>query len=145
MVFQSSTTERLQCEAQSESQLRHKPITQKNVSFELTGKHRSLQSTNRDTSAKDNAKTDHRSPVYNNLKRKFVQIGNAPAQVRRFVGGISKPNRNALSLTPNSSILKTCPCTDTLCKFAWHCPGFKALPLPMKMAFVKDEKPCRTV
>ena len=52
MVFQSSTTERLQREAQSESQLRNKPIIQKNVSFEVSGKHKSIQGTNRDTPVK---------------------------------------------------------------------------------------------
>ena len=63
VVFQFSTTERLQREAQSESQLRHKPITQKNVSFEVSGKHKPIQSTNRDTPVKNNSKTDHRSQV----------------------------------------------------------------------------------
>ena len=44
---------------------------------------------------------------------------------------------------PNSSILKTCPCKNTLCKFAWHCPGFEALSLLLKIAFAKNEKLCR--
>ena len=44
VIFQTSTTERLQREAQAEAQLRRKPLTQKNISFEITGKYKSIQS-----------------------------------------------------------------------------------------------------
>ena len=120
VIFQTSTTECLQREAQAEAQLRRKPLTQKNVSFEITGKYKSIQSTEKDTPVRYNTKKDYTTQEYRNLKRKFEQLQEAPKAVRRFVGGISKPNRNALRLTPNSSILKTCPCENTLCKLAWE-------------------------
>ena len=41
VIFQMSNIERLQREAQSESQLKDKPVTQKNVSYELSGKRKS--------------------------------------------------------------------------------------------------------
>ena len=67
VVFQTSTTERLQRKTQSESQLKNKLITQKNVSFEVLGKGKSIQSTNKDTFVRNNSKNDHRSPTYNKL------------------------------------------------------------------------------
>ena len=70
---------------------------------------------------KGNKKTEN----YKKLHGKFQQIKNASEPVKRYIGGISKPNCKALNLSPNSSLLKTCPCESSFCKFAWMCQSFK--------------------
>ena len=71
-------------------------------------------------------------------------MGSARPATRRYIGGISKPNRTNLKLSKQSSKLKSCPCPGSSnCNFAFQCTSFKALPLSQKISFLKLTDLCQ--
>ena len=79
---------------------------------------------------------------YKLVKKVFPQVKSAGSAVKKYIGGISRPNRISLQLAKNSSKLRDCPCPGATCTFAFQCRSFKDLHLAQKVSFVKKEGLC---
>ena len=135
-IISVSNEEQLRSQAKAESKLKDKPITSKSVSYKtdavtVGGK--------TESSAIEKKNGDG----YKLIKKAFPQVKTAGSAIKRYIGGISRPNRMSLQLSKNSSKLKDCPCPGALCTFAFQCGGFKNLHLAQKVSFCKKEGLCR--
>ena len=126
-------------QAVRESKLKNVSITDKNVSFKVQSQ--GLPGNGAAGKDGNDDKTTHVN--YRRVVGIFPQIKEAKPEIKRFVGGISKPNRTSLKLPKNSSKLKECSCPgSSVCTFAFTCEGFKKMHLSQKIAFVKSEGLC---
>ena len=122
-------------QANRESRLKNITVNEKNVSFKTQNQGTPGSS----GSGRIGTDERRRNSNYRRAKEVFPQIGEAKPEVRRFIGGISKPNRQSLKLQKNSSKLKACPCPESsTCTFAFTCEAFKRLTLSQKISFVKN-------
>ena len=132
--------DQLKSQAKAEAKLKDVHITSKNVSYRTDKSDAVAFGGKTENSAKEKNKY---GDGYKAVKKAFPQVRNAGSNVKRYVGGISRPNRMYLQLSKNASKLKECPCNGNLCTFAFQCGSFKNLHLAQKISFCKKENLCR--